>query len=378
MKQDLFSLSAAALLALAFATGAQSQQPPLPHVDLPPPRPEHEVLAGKWEWQERVGARPMFMEISLPKGNAMDVLVMWPQSLVARYFWQFTVRPEADGKTLSYTGARHWHEPAMAPEGEAPKQDVKYTDGSGALRLEGDTLLWDERKEDICKECRFRKVAPAVADADVPAVPDALELVAARDISDALRIIGSDGKGFHIVFDSVRRNDPLLYTVAGKTHTGSGEQRKVRDFSGTLEVQRASLLPRTPGNAERYKGYADGVTRGNVEAELALQVDGGGAIAGTLRVPVLHGADGSIRSNHTLHLPRGAQPDHPVLAAGGYASGEFTGTRTRQGGAGEPLTFSRQRVEGSELRVLGYDPKAGVFGEARISLRGAPAKPPKP
>ena len=59
----------------------------------------------------------------------MDVLVMWPQSLAARYYWQFTVRPEADGKTLSYTGARHWHEQVMVPEGEAPKQDVKFEDG---------------------------------------------------------------------------------------------------------------------------------------------------------------------------------------------------------------------------------------------------------
>lgn len=382
MKRASLSLCAAAL-ALAFAAGAQSQQPPLPHVDLPPPRPEHEVLAGKWEWQERVGARPMFMEISLPKGNAMDVLVMWPQSLAARYFWQFTVRPEADGKTLSYTGARHWHEPAMAPEGEAPRQDVKYTDGSGALRLEGDTLLWDERKEDICKECRFRKVAPAVADADVPAVPDALELVAARDISDALRVIGSDGKGFAIVFDRVQRsaNDPLLYKVAGKTYTGSGEQRKVRDFTGTLEVQRASLQPRTPANAERYKGYADGVTRGSIEAELQLQADDG-TIAGTLRVPVLYGADGAIRPDHTLHLPDGSsEPDHPALATGGYANSEFTGTWTaHKGGASTPLTFSRQRFEGSELRVLGYDPKAGVFGEAIIRPPFNPVipKPPKP
>lgn len=391
MKRTILSLSAAAL-AFAFATGAQAQDaplphinppPPLPHVDLPRPEPEHEVLAGKWEWLERAGARPFFMEISLPKGNAMDVLVMWPQSLAARYFWQFTVRPEADGKTLSYTGARHWHEQVMVPEGEAPKQDVKYEDGSGALRIEGDTLLWDERKEGICKECRFRKAAPAVADADVPAVPDALELVSTQNIADALRVIGADGKGFHIVFDRVQRSadDPLRYTVTGKTQTGSGEQRKVRDFSGTLEVQRAGMQPRTPANAAHYKGYADGVMRGSIEAELQLQVGSGqpdgGAIAGTLRVPVLYGADGAIRPNHTLPVPGDSRPDHRLLAKGGYANGEFTGTWTPQGGASTPLTFSRMRFEGSGLRVLGYDPKADVFAEVIVHPEFSPAPPPK-
>lgn len=399
MKRAILSLSAAAF-ALAFAASAQAQQPggaplphinpppPLPHVDLPRPEPEHEVLAGKWEWQERAGARPFFMEISLPKGNAMDVLVMWPQSLAARYFWQFTVRPEADGKTLSYTGARHWHEQVMVPEGEAPKQDVKYEDGSGALRIEGDTLLWDERKEGICKECRFRRAAPAASGAEAPAVPDALELVSARDIADAMRVIGSDGKGFHIVFDRVQRSadDPLRYTVTGKTQTGSGEQRKVRDFSGTLEVQRASLQPRTPANAERYKGYPDGVTRGSIEAHTELVVGRGqpesGAIQGTLRVDVLHKADATIVPDHTLHLPDGrAESDHPVLAAGGYANGEFTGTWTaHKGGASTPLTFSKQRLSGSEVRVLAYDPKAGVFGEAKIRFGGrtiSAFRPPK-
>lgn len=388
------SLYAAAALALALAAGAQAQQPggaplphinpppPLPHVDLPRPEPEHEVLAGKWEWQERAGARPFFMEISLPKGNAMDVLVMWPQSLAARYFWQFTVRPEADGKTLSYTGARHWHEQVMVPEGEAPKQDVKYEDGSGALRLEAGKLLWDERKEGICTECRFARVAPAVADADVPAVPDALALVSARDSAGALRVIGSDGKNFHIIFTSVQRSadDPLRYTVAGKTHTFSGEQRQVRDFTGTLEVQRASLQPRTPANAGRYKGYPDGVTRGSIEAGLQLQVGSGqpesGAIEGTLRVPVLYGADGAIRPDHTLHLPDGrTEPDHPVLAAGGYANSEFAGTWTPQGGASTPLTFSRARISGSAVSVLGHDPASGAFGVTPVPFRVAPPKP---
>ena len=388
MKRAILSISAAAL-AFAFATGAQAQDAPRPHINPPPPQAGcAEALAplpGKWEWMERAGARPFFMEISLPKGNAMDVLVMWPQSLAARYFWQFTVRPEADGKTLSYTGARHWHEPAMAPEGEAPKQDLKYEDGSGALRLEGDTLLWDERKEGICKECRFRRAAPAVADADVPAVPDALALVSARDIAGALRVIGSDGKGFAIAFTSVQRSadDPLRYNVTGKAHTGNGEQRQVRDFTGTLEVQRASLQPRTPGNAERYKGYPDGVTLGSIEAHTELVVGRGqpesGTIQGTLRVDVLHKADGTIVPDHTLHLPDGrAESDHPVLAAGGYANGEFTGTWTPQGGASTPLTFSRMRFEGSGLRVLGYDPKADVFAEAIVHPEFSPSPPPKP
>ena len=392
MNQRLFPFFGAALLALSLSAGVQAQQAEgsasLPHINPPSPLPEREAFVGTWEWQERAGARPFFMEISPGKGCVLDVLAMWPQSLAARYFWQFSACPHADGKSLSYTGARHWHEPAMAPEGEAPKQNVKYEDGSGTLRLEGGTLLWDERKGGVCKECRFTKTAPAVADADVPAVPDALDLVSAQNIADALCVIGTDGKGFHIVFDRVQRSadDPLLYKVTGKTHTGSGEQRKLHDFTGTLEVQQASLQPRTPANAERYKGYADGVTRGNIEAELQLQVgsgqQGSGAIEGMLRVAVLYGADGAIRPDHTLHLPGGGtEPNHPMLAAGGYANSEFTGTWTPQGGASEPLTFSRVRLSDSELRVLGYEPTAGVFGEARIRSdrrRVSSLRPPKP
>ncbi|MBQ9578193.1 MAG: hypothetical protein IJR28_01530, partial [Ottowia sp.] len=234
----------------------------------------------------------------------------------------------------------------------------------------------------VCKECRFRMAAPAAA--DVPAVPDALALVSAQNIADALRVIGTDGKVFAIAFTSVQRSEdePLRYTVTGKTHTGSGEQSKVHDFSGTLEVQQASLQPRTSANAESYKGYADGVTRGSIEAELQLQVGSGqpdgGAIAGTLRVPVLYGTDGAIRPNHTLPVPGESRPDHRLLAQGGYANGEFTGTWTPQGGASTPLTFSRMRFEGSGLRVLGYDPKADVFVEAIVHPEFSPSPPPKP
>ena len=382
------TLCAAALLALGAATGAQAQPPEKPHDCIAALTP----LAGRWEWMERAGARPFAMEITVGAADcSLGVTAWWAHSPFDRYVWQFTARQSAPGESFFYTGARHWHEKAMAPEDAAPpKQEPKYDDGSGALRLqEGGTLLWDESKEGICKECRFRKVAPAVADANVPAVPDALELVAACDISAALRVIGTDGKGMSIVFERVQRSrsDPLHYTVAGKLHTGSGKQRRVRDFSGTLEVLLASLQPRTPANAESYKGYEDGVTRGSIEAHAEMLVGrgqpGSGTIQGTLRVPVLHKADGTIVSNLTLQAALPSDPprtNHRLLAAGGYADGEFTGTWTEhKSGASTPLTFSRQRFSGSELRVLAYDPKAGVFGEAILHPRRLPpAKPPKP
>ena len=310
MKRPGFFFSSVALFAaLAFVSGAQAQPS---QQDCP------EALAsllGKWEWMERAGARPFLMEITRGAQTCtLNVQAWWPHSPFDRDVWQFSVA----GDGLTYTSARHWHESIMVLDGEVPEQDVKYEDGSGALRFESGTLRWDEGKEGICKECRFTKVAPAVADANVPAVPDALALVSAQNIADALRVIGMDGKGFSIVFTDVQRNadDPLRYTVSGKTYTGIGEQRKVRDFTGTLEVLRASMQPRTPANAEHYKGYADGVTRGNIEAE--LQIGSGksesGAIEGTLRVAVLYGADGAILPDHTRHRPGGStEPDHSML-----------------------------------------------------------------
>lgn len=295
---SFFFFGAALFAAFVFAAGAQAQpsQQDCPEVQA--------SLPGKWEWMERAGARPFLMEITRgAQACTLDVQAWWPHSPFDRDVWQFSVA----GERLTYTGARHWHENIMAPDGEAPEQNVKYEDGSGALRLEGGTLYWDERKEGVCKECRFTKVAPAVADANVPAVPDALALVSAHNIADVLRVIGTDGKDFSLVFTSVQRSadDPLRYTVSGKAYTGSGEQRKVRDFTGTLEVLRASMQPRTPANAEFYKGYADGVTRGAIEAGLqegsgASGQSESGAIEGTLRVAVLYGADGAILPDHSM------------------------------------------------------------------------------
>lgn len=378
MKHALY----AAVAALALAAGAQAQQTPpggapLPHINPPPPPAGcAEALAplpGKWEWQERAGARPFFMEISPGKDEcSLDVQALWPQSLAARYFWQFTVRWDAASKSYAYTSARHWHEPAIASEGEQPKQDVKYEDGSGALRLEGDTLRWDERKEGICKACRFTKTASAVQDGKD--VPDALAFVAAQDIAAVLRdhdsygsylngeaggalgVIGTDGKRFQIRFTSVQRSadNPLLYNVKGKTRAG-GTGGNVCDFTGTVEVQRASLLPRTAANAEHYGDYEAGTMRGNIEARMELEENreqsGSGAIQGTLRVDVLHGEGGSITADHTM------------LGADGYANSQFTGSWTGyKTGARKPLNFGALRIPHDGLPdALEIDTGVGEF-----------------
>lgn len=368
MKYGLYA--AAAAFALAFAGGAAAQPQPGACAAAP--------LAGQWEWQERPGAHIWRMEITPgAHGCSIGVLAHWAQSLVARHFWQFTAHWDAASGSWVYTGARHWREAAMAPAGQPPRQSVQYEDGSGALRLAGGVLRWEERKEGACAQCRFTKVDAT----DIPAVPDALALVAARDISGALRVIGSDGKGLRIAFTSVQRSadDPLRYTVTGKTHTGSGDTRQVRAFTGTLDVLQAGLRPRTPANAARYAGYPDGVTLGDVEAELALRTADGGAIEGTLRAPVLYQADGVVQPDHTLPGAGDTRPDHRLLAQGGWANGEFTGTWTQHaGGQARPLTFSRMRFERGDLRVLTYDPKAEVFGEAIIQPAFTPAPPPRP
>ena len=114
-------------------------------------------LVGKWEWLERPGARPFLMEITPGTDECrLGVEALWPHSPADHDVWRFTVRWNPAAGTYDYEGGRHFSR-IMPMEPDQTREEPRYEDGTGSLRLENGVLLWDERKEGICKECRFTK-----------------------------------------------------------------------------------------------------------------------------------------------------------------------------------------------------------------------------
>ncbi|MBQ6669245.1 MAG: ankyrin repeat domain-containing protein [Deltaproteobacteria bacterium] len=114
-------------------------------------------LPGEWEWLERPGARPFFLKISPEPGNCrFAVEALWPHSPADYYVWTFSGEWNPATHTLDYKGGRHFRR-IMPLEPERTREEETYRDGTGTLRLQDGTLFWDERREQVCTDCRFTK-----------------------------------------------------------------------------------------------------------------------------------------------------------------------------------------------------------------------------
>ena len=115
------------------------------------------LLPGEWEWLERPGARPFFLKISRePENCRFAVEALWPHSPADYYVWTFSGEWNPATKTLDYKDGRHFLR-IMPLESEPLREEETYRDGTGTLRLQDGTLLWDERREQVCSDCRFTK-----------------------------------------------------------------------------------------------------------------------------------------------------------------------------------------------------------------------------
>jgi len=115
------------------------------------------LLPGEWEWLERPGARPFFLKISAePENCRFSVEALWPHSPADHYVWTFSGEWNPAAQTLDYRDGRHFRR-ILPLEPEQTREEETYRDGTGTLRLQDGTLLWDEHREQICTDCRFTK-----------------------------------------------------------------------------------------------------------------------------------------------------------------------------------------------------------------------------
>ena len=167
----------------------------------------------------------------------------------------------------------------------------------------------------------------------------------------ALGVIGTDGRRFRIRFLTVEPKKPLEYAVTGKTKVGDN----VCDFTGTITVEKAEFLPRTPENADEYLEYGEGQSKGFVRFRLDLAENpdqpGTGRLTGFMDCDVVRDGNGVVKT------------DTAMLGADGYDNNRFTGQWTSyKTGKSKPVNFGAFRIPREGLpEGLEVDTGVGEF-----------------
>ena len=106
------------------------------------------ALEGQWKDETDNG---ITLDIWWSDDGLYHGRIIKPVADVVVTYYEFTAAPEKN--SLSYTdGVRT--DITYNEDWEA-KEDVVYSDGSGTLSLEGDAVIWTEKKEDLGTGLRF-------------------------------------------------------------------------------------------------------------------------------------------------------------------------------------------------------------------------------
>ena len=90
--------------------------------------------------------------------NVYNVHITWGSSAFERAVWDYTCA--LDPATGALTGVGKESTETYNDNGELVSTEVVYTDGAATFTIDGDTLLWNDAKENVAEGMRFERVEP--------------------------------------------------------------------------------------------------------------------------------------------------------------------------------------------------------------------------
>ena len=110
-------------------------------------------LAG--EWHDETSGR-CHMKITPGQGGRLLFEVNWSDGASSNYRWRFSGEWEADSDALGYEDGVMLHR-TSEDNWQTAREEVKYQDGTGSVVLKDGALYWNDLKENVCKDCVFRR-----------------------------------------------------------------------------------------------------------------------------------------------------------------------------------------------------------------------------
>ena len=106
------------------------------------------------EWHDAYSGR-CHMTITLGAGGRLLFEVLWGDGAGSDYLWRFSGLWEA-GDALAYTDGEQLHRTSES-DPAIVREESLYRDGTGSVFLKDGALYWNDLKENVCKDCVFRR-----------------------------------------------------------------------------------------------------------------------------------------------------------------------------------------------------------------------------
>ena len=106
------------------------------------------------EWHDEYSGR-CHMTVTLGAGGRLLFEVLWGDGAGSDYLWRFSGLWEA-GDALAYTDGEQLHRTSES-DPAIVREESLYRDGSGSVFLKDGALYWNDLKENVCKDCVFRR-----------------------------------------------------------------------------------------------------------------------------------------------------------------------------------------------------------------------------
>ncbi len=107
-------------------------------------------------WQDSTSQRAT-MDITSDRGIYYNIEINWGSSAMENTVWHFTGTYDSKRNGIVYSSGQRIEETYLE-EGEEPKTEIVYEDGSGLISLKDGKLYWQDDKEDVGAECVFEKI----------------------------------------------------------------------------------------------------------------------------------------------------------------------------------------------------------------------------
>lgn len=111
-----------------------------------------EDFVGKWRDSYSQRAE---MEITSDNGIYYNVVISWANSAFEVVKWYFTGTYNPQEKAIEYSSGMC--ELESTTDDPADGRNLLYEDGDGFIRIDGDTLLWQDNKENAGENCVFER-----------------------------------------------------------------------------------------------------------------------------------------------------------------------------------------------------------------------------
>lgn len=107
---------------------------------------------------KKLGARSLSISVDAASGTEMNITILWGKNAFEGYEWNMSGEFDINTNTFTYHDAEKKYNVIYGDERTGYMETtIEYSDGTGTMTFSGDTLTWQDDKENVADNITFKK-----------------------------------------------------------------------------------------------------------------------------------------------------------------------------------------------------------------------------